>query len=305
LLSLRIPPSDAALLAWSPDGKRLSAADGTGAVHIWDASRAYEFTPGGSRRGDLARAYQQLANESTGEARDFAMRRVVELAPRTLDYRDLRGPALAQLGDFDAAAKEFAAAVPPQAELGLLFAICQADALLGARDMDAYRHLCKRLVHAVEDSTLWSKRLFVAWRAALIPGAVDGFEENVKLIRDDLAKSASEGKGGLESVVHVCVLYYGAMLYRLEAYDDAVEALMTLPPRFAQGSDKSGQYTLACAQYFLAMARFQLGHTFQARRLLDQARATDNALRNDPSTIWSKHVVLNTLEREATELIIP
>ena len=133
LLSLRMPQSDAALLAWSQDGRRLAAADGNGTIHIWDASRGYEFAAGGSRQGDLAWAYYQRADEAMGEERDSALRKAIELAPRTLDFRLLRGPACARLGQYDDAAKEFGAAVPNRPELGLRIALGEAYALLGAR----------------------------------------------------------------------------------------------------------------------------------------------------------------------------
>jgi WD40 repeat protein/serine/threonine protein kinase len=305
LLSLRMSPSDTALLAWSPDGKRLAAADGNGTIHIWDASRGYEFAPDGGRRGDLAWAYFNRADEIRADTNDDELRKALEFAPTTLDYGYLRGFALARLGQYDDAANEFAAVVPSRLELGLRFANWQAYALLGARDMDAYRSLCKRLVHAVEDSQLLGKRMMVAWLATLIPNAVDSFEDNVRLFRNEIEESASKGEGGLEASDDILVRCYGAMLYRLGKYDEAMDTFMALYPKFSEASDQNGQYTLACIQYFLAMSRFQMGDRLEARKLLDEACMTDGALRRDPSIVWFQPVVLNALSREAKDLIKP
>jgi eukaryotic-like serine/threonine-protein kinase len=302
LLTLHTAHQGASHIAWSPNGKRLAAATDDGTIQVWDATRAYEFATCGSRGGELAWAYFQLADESTGEAIDSALRRSVELAPKELGYRSLRGPALARLGQYDDAAKEFGAAVPAQTELGLQFAIWGGYALLGARDMDAYRDLRKSLVHAVANSKVGSRRLEVAWLGALVPDAVDGFEDNVKQIRADLAKSASEGKPGLEED-DKAALYLGAMLYRLGQYDDAVSTLTKLPTKLDEGSDQNGQYAQACAEYFLAMARHQLGHEYQARRWLDQAQSCDDSLQGKPNLPWGGRVALNTLRREAKGLI--
>jgi tetratricopeptide (TPR) repeat protein len=246
-----------------------------------------------------------MADESTGEVADNALRKSLELAPKTLDFRLLRGPALARLGRFDDAAQEFAAAVPAKPELGLLYTRRQAFALLGARDIEAYRQLHSRLVAATAESKVLSTRIHgIGWMGALIPDAVEGFEESIKLVRDARAKVAADGKGELEDD-NLIVLPYGAMLYRLKQYDNAADTLGRLSERLTGATDKESEYIRACAQYFLAMARYQLDHKFQARRLLDQARTTSDVLRSDPRILWHQRVVLDTLQREAKELIEP
>jgi tetratricopeptide (TPR) repeat protein len=305
LLSLRLPQPDVRLLDWSPDGRRLAAADTSGTIHIWDASRGYAFAPDGSRRSDLAWAYYQRADETKGHEANEALQMAVLLAPRTLGFRLLRGPALARLGEYDEAAKEFAAAVLDKPELGLQFALWQAYALLGARDLDAYRDLHQRLAQSVRDSEVWSKRLLVGWLGALVPGDTEGFEENVKMVRESVAKDKAAGKSGFETGTNALVISYGAMLYRTGEYQEAANVLTRLGANIYEGSDRNGQYTKACQEYFLAMARYQLGHKFQAQRLLVQARATDESLREDLSIPWSHLVVLDTLAREARNLINP
>jgi tetratricopeptide (TPR) repeat protein len=232
----------------------------------------------------------------------------VELAPKALDYRSLRGNALARLGRYDEAAQEFAAAVRPQTELGLGFAMMQAFAHLGARDLDAYRDLRATLVHAIQNSEVGSNRLEVAWLGALVPDSVDGFEDLVKSVREEVAETKlhpdknDPTKNELDSATLGTL---GAVLYRLGRYEDAVRTLTESSAKLDQGPDQNGQYLLACGQYFLAMARHQLGHEFQSRRCLDEACATDQALQNDPTLDWRQRVVLNTLHREAKGLIEP
>jgi WD40 repeat protein/serine/threonine protein kinase len=289
-------------VAWSPNGKLLAAGSSDGAIHIWDASRGFEFAPGGSRRSELGLAYRQLADEISGDAIDRALRKSVELTPNELGFHFLRGSALARVGQYDDAAKAFAASVPTDPRLGLRSAICQAFALLGARDTETYRNLHSTLVRATSDSNIVSKRVYgVAWLGTLVPDAVEGFEENIKLIDGAGAKAAADGKSALED--NAVLLPYGAMLYRLGRFDAAVDILASLSKRLDAGPDQDGQYTLACAKYFLAMARHRLGHDAQAQRLFNEACATDDAVQKDPRLVWNKRIALNTLRREATGVI--
>jgi hypothetical protein len=79
---------------------------------------------------------------------------------------------------------------------------------------------------------------------------------------------------------------------------------MVLTAEPSRGGDALDQYYLACAKYFLALARFDMGHKFQARRLLDEA----NRAANDGQPVsffsdWQRQVILETLRREATTRI--
>jgi WD40 repeat protein len=305
LLTLRTAQQPASHVVWSGDGKRLAAAANDGTIRVWDASRGLEFAAGGRRRGELAVGYYQLADESSGDAIQRALRKAVELAPNELGFRSLRGPALARLGRYDDAAKEFGAAVPAQVELGILYAIRRGFALLGARDLDACRRLHTTLVRATTNSDIWSIRIIgVGWLGALIPGAIDGFEENVKLVQDAHAKAAAEGEGVPEDV-NVFVLPYGAMLYRLQQYDAAARTLGRLSAKLSGATDQESECLRTCADYVLAMTRHQLGHHVQAQRLLEQARTAETALQHDPQLRWEWRVAMRTLCREAAALIEP
>jgi hypothetical protein len=170
--------------------------------------------------------------------------------------------------------------------------------------MDGFRELRGTLVRAVAKSDVWSKRFEVAWLGALIPGSVDGFEENVKFVRDELAKSTSKGDDLFEQD-NSATMQYGGMLYRLKQYDDAVNTMSHLSTKLSESSDEDSRYVRACAEYILAMARHQLGHEAQAQRLLASARAGDESLQPGSISLWCERVALDTLRREATGLIAP
>ena len=99
-------------------------------------------------------------------------------------------------------------------------------------------------------------------------------------------------------------IYVGACLYRDGQYDRAVRTLTELAAKLERGGDSNEQYLLAYAQYFLALARFDMGHAFQARRLLGEANHTADELPQHLSRwYWIRLVELDTLRREATSTI--
>ena len=182
------------------------------------------------------------------------LRHALELAPKALDYRRLRGHLLARLGEFDEAAREFVAATPEQIEQGLLMARWRARALLGARDMDAYRGLQASLTDAVQDSEVWSKRFVAAWLGALIPETTENFENYVKLLQNAMVEE--ERKLGEENVLHIgsqdrTILILGAMQYRLGRHNDAHRTLSELAAKLGESTGTKGQYILACTQYYI------------------------------------------------------
>jgi hypothetical protein len=192
--------------------------------------------------------------------------------------------------------------------LGLYYALRQGYALLGARDIEALRQLHATLAKATANSDLVSKRIYgVARLGALIPDATDGFEDNIKLVRDARQRATANGSG-IPDVLddnHFLALTYGAMLYRLKRYEEAADALNRVSARLSDATDRESQYIRVSAEYFLAMARRQLGHEVQAGRLLDQASAADEVLQNDPSLTWHWRVALDAVRREADGLIEP
>ena len=113
-------------------------------------------------------------------------------------------------------------------------------------------------------------------------------------MREEIAKAAAEGKTSLEDA-NFLVLPYGVMLYRLKQYTEAADVLGGLANQLSGPNDRESQYIRACAEYFLAMTRYQLGHQQPAQKLLHEAQATDWELRSDPTLKWTHAVVLNAL----------
>jgi len=305
LLTLGTTRNSVTRIAWSPDGQRLAAAAADGAIQVWDASRGYEFGEGGSRSSELAWAYRQQADENVGAAVEDALLRFLELAPQSLDYRSMRGNVLARLGQYDKAAREFRAAHTAQAIRAIDFELYSALALLGARDIDSYRKMPVTRVDTIQDSKGLPERLIVAYLGALIPENVDGFADLVESLKTEAAKNPDPAEYEAAELERHSKRVLGAMLFRLGQYDNAVCTLTDLAAQLDQNQDQTSRYYLACTQFFLAMARHQLGHEFQARRCLHDARAIDQRLQNDPSFDWTRRVILNTLCREAKSLIEP
>nr|WP_261360760.1 protein kinase [Aeoliella straminimaris] len=296
LLRLRTSGGPCSLVAWSPNGRRLAVANQSGRIQVWDSSRGQEFAKGGSRHSELAREYYSRADTLEESQREDYLRKVVETAPQTLDYRLLRGQAFAELGDFDAAAREFSAATPTQIERGLMAARCHAYALLGGRDMERFRELHADLAKAIGDDEVDSKRFQTAWLGALIPDTTMGFDALV----NDLAKQIKEQRNFERGNWEIMLL--GAMQHRLGRYDDANDTLTTLRSKYNGASDSTDRYVLACIDYFLAMNRHQLGHSFQAQRLLSEAHDLRVGLVHENAS-WQIQVTLDTLQREAQRLI--
>jgi hypothetical protein len=133
---------------------------------------------------------------------------------------------------------------------------------------------------------------------------MEGFDENVAFVASELAKPAVDDAVRLKDEI-LAMVPYGAMLYRLQQYEKAVDTLGDSLANVSEATDYNTEYWRICAGYFLAMARHQLGHEVQARRLLHQARAADDLLQTNPLLRWHERVALDTLHREAQELIEP
>lgn len=302
LLTFRVEGDGCSLVSWSPDGQKLAAANDAGEIRIWDATRGHEFAAGGNRHSELAWTYYDQADKLHDESQVDYLLQALKLAPQALDYRYLRGHVLARLGRFDEAAREFAAATPERPEQGLWMARWRARALLGARDMDAYRELQASLVDAVRDSQVSSKRLDVAWLGALIPDTTEDFERDVAKWQKSLAAEGptQEQKNGVKvKIQDGPELILGSMLYRRGRYDYAQQTMTDLVTKLSGSSDAHGQYILACANYLLAMTRHQMGHDFQARRRLKEADSIAQRLEGANAN-WYWQVELATLHREAS-----
>ena len=278
-------------LAWSPDGHRLAAATESGTIHVWDAGRGYEFSEDVSRRGELAVAYYQRALPSGGAVERPALQEFLRLAPDTLGFWEVRGHANANLSEYGRAAQEFAKAIGRDLQLSFRPAHHRAFALLGAGDLDAYRDVCASLVVEFRDSDVPSNRGHVAWLCALSPNPPADSNTVLQMAR------AIHEHGSLDDSGDDQVLTIGASLFRDGQYDAAVGTLTKLAEKLDRGGDATDEFQLACAEYFLALARHQQGHDFQARRHLAEAIRHADAYRHVGQN-WTLLVALDALQRE-------
>ena len=269
---------------------------------MWDASRGDEFAERGSRRCELAWDYYEQSQQADGDSQRDYLRRALDLAPSSPEYHLLRGDAFARLGEYDNAAREFAAATAEPVDNGLWMARRQALALLGARDLDAYRKIYASMLEAVHDSEVWSKRLYVAWLGTLVPSTTNEFESDVQGWLNELAEFTQQEEALEQTILQdYDRLVFAAMLYRKEDFVEAERVLTTLVESLGEAATSEGERVRVCAYFFLAMTRQQMGHQFQARRLLAEADRREQQF-EERQAPWYWKVEFDTLRREAKKL---
>ena len=282
-------------VAWSPDGKRLAAATQQGGIHVWDASPAYDFSPAGSRRAELAWAYHYSyysRRQSTSGSDQVHLRDMLRLAPDTLEFWEMRGHTHATLGEFDRAIEEFTKAIGPGLGRSFSAARSYGYALLGAGNTQAFhRHIAAMLEEFVDTKVPSNGRL-VAWLAALTSHEAIDRKTMVRLAQSDAGGDADSNHS---------MLVLAAARYRDDQYQQAADELSELAANFERSPDLATRSDQAYALYFLAMARHQLGHPFQARRYLSQATKLAEDLATDST--WTIRVQLEVLDQEVRALI--
>lgn len=273
-------------VTWSPDGKRLAAATRSGKIHVWDATKAYEYSPEGSKRGELAWTYYRLPRRSNAAEENARLRTVLNLAPDTLGYWELRGNVNAKLGEFDHASQEFAKAIEPGLGRSFSAARYYGYSLLGAGKTDAYRRHCDAFLEAYADRELPSSAARVAWLCTLTENRQLDVAMAVRLAIEH-AHREEEYQGEI----------LGAALYRNQQYQESANLLADVVDQLQVHRQPSQAGRLASSLYFLAMARQQLGHSYQAGRILADANNIPTA------SSWTDRVQMQVLKQEATALI--
>lgn len=291
LLSFSVGNSAPNQLAWSSDGRRLAAATNT-IVRVWDATHGFSFAAGGPRHHELAWLYLGVSSQPEGDA---VNRQILKLAPKIPDYRWLRGSASANLGLFDQAALEFAAARPSEFSPGLWSTKQELYAYLGARDLNAYRQRLAKLLKTIEVAEEFEDRDAAYWMACLIPEANIDLARHLPDLREYVSARGDEP---------ILAANLGALLYRLGQYTQSYEELAALTKRL-EAISPPDHYYLALTKLFQSMAKYRLHHEPQAKRLFEEATHARSKLLRDPSTRWQYHVEIDTLHREAEALLAP
>jgi tetratricopeptide (TPR) repeat protein len=289
-------------LAWSPDGRRLAATNWDASVSVWDAAdRDAPAAKAALRAAAQGRAFDwHLRNldasldAETRFAADFHLRAVTAAEPPSAPQRRARGELYARLGDWRAAADDYAglfATAPPEDVW-----TWRRHTLLRLQigDREGYRHACDRLWeqcrragHAPAETNLL--------RVLALAPVPDG----EALALRDWAISVRRSRESDPSTA--CLA--GLAEYRAGRFADAVRACEVA----ATGSDSSG---LVC-RAVLAMASQRVGQIQAARKWLDQA---EQALRDvtrhsqrpgtaPPDWDWTDWVEIQILLREAASIM--
>lgn len=278
-------------VSWSPNGKRLMAATGDGTIHTWDATRAFEFSDRGSRRGELALAYARSLQRLGSPEKRERLKEALRLAPDTLGYWELRGNVQAELGEFEKASHEFSKAIEPGLDRSFHAAIDYGYALLGTGNTKAFREYCKTLLREFADVESPSTGRRLAWLSSLTENQQLDTKSVVRFVKEDVDY---EGEYLSKTVL-------GAVLYRDQQYQRAVETLSDGAEHLEAKGDPNEAVRLASTLYFLAMARQQLGHDHQARRILADADRISGEI--DTNGDWRDAIQLKVLSAQATETI--
>jgi tetratricopeptide (TPR) repeat protein len=273
----------------------LTAASADGHVCHWDVARGLEFEQDRRRRGDLAWAYYDRAAAAFGDVRTGAFRKVLETAPEALAYRQLRGEAAAQLGQFEQAAEEFDELARQNPGYAYVAATDHALCLLASGDIDGYRLACAILADDyVAEGVSDYDRVRIALICAL--GSDSGADVDEILPRFGIDEVLSPIDA--DAAKHDYLLARAAAAYRQRRWNESVQVVERLVDELGAGGDATDVCKLACAQYLMAMARYQLGHHAPARRLRrtaeETAEAASNLLRD-----WRPRAELAILRREA------
>jgi WD40 repeat protein/serine/threonine protein kinase len=280
-------------LSWSNNGQRLAAATNDGGIRIWNAGPAFEITADGPRRGELAWAYLDRAARSTAETKRAAILEFLHLAPDTLGFWESRGTAYARLGEFDRAFDEFSKGVEPDLKHAFSASKTRPLCLLGAGRLERYREVCAQLVEVFRESPVPSNRGNIARVCALAPNHLIDAKLLVKMARFINNRNKKDMTN---------VLTLGACLYRDGQIAEAAQVLTELSSSIGDASVSAARYELAFAKYFLAMARLDMGHSFQARRMLEEADCLADGFRADELG-WEQSLGLKVLRQEATSKI--
>ncbi len=281
-------------VSWSPNGKRLAAATPTGQIQVWDATCAYAWEENKDRRGELARSYAVAIAGETAVEREARLQKVLALAPDTLDTWMLRGFTRATLGDFEGAAAEYSKIVSHNRNHSVSAAYSYGIALLGSGQVDAFREHCSAMLNDIKGSAKSPsiKRSFIKLTMSVPQVDIDP-EIPIQIARD-FVKNYGASNASAKLVLGTC-------LYRGGKFQEAAELLADAAEQLERQGNPAERPDLANALCVLAMTRHQLGHPFQANRILDQS--FDIAQKLPTNISWSIAVPLQVLQREARALI--
>jgi serine/threonine protein kinase/Tfp pilus assembly protein PilF len=244
--------------------------------------------------------------QDTGRVRDAdaAFRRSLAVLdklvidfPAADAYRSRRGGVHAELGQWDAAAADFARAaeLKPDSPQAWYFT---ALARLGAGDTKGYRAACADTLDRFGQTDDPTTALWVTWGCVVAPDAVADPAPLVPLAEKSLATAPAN---------HDFLTVHGAALYRAGRYKEAAERLGEAA---AYRPGPGSRLPVVYSWYFLAMAQHRLGQVDEARRWLEKAvrwvegREKEGDAASKLPMFWNRRLTLQLLRREAEALIL-
>jgi WD40 repeat protein len=295
-------------VAFSRDGLRLATGSFKTNLRLWDAATLVKDPEKQSRPFYAARSayYESTANWANVIDSCTTALQLGASDPRMLIRR---GVAEAELGQLDAAEKDFrTAGVETTEDVNAVAGLC--DVLLAENRLSEFRERCRKCAElAAKDQNSYSSNT-AAWTCSLMP---DVGVDLPKLV--DLMKKAVEDRPKSYAIRST----FGGLLYRNGNYQAAIDTLheaMNLnkddsadstAPNKAADHDKDGS---AFDWVVLAMAHCCLGHQKEAEKWLKQTDERLQSIDSDPieedphyTWHWNDIVELRVLYKEADELL--
>jgi WD40 repeat protein/tRNA A-37 threonylcarbamoyl transferase component Bud32 len=297
VLTLRGHTKTVERVIFSPDGHRLASGGEDGAVRLWEAE---PLTPSARReqldRRALAWHYREGRTAGLGRqpfAARFHLDRLIAARPTNGLLRLYRTAALAELGEFEAAAEDAARAA---ALLPMNQNVVPVNALmrLVVGDMPGYRKACALML--LLTAKYPDQQVAVAGLCCLAPDAVPQPAGLVAVARKGVQKDPGS---------YLSQVVLGMALYRAGKYEEAVAQLR-------ESMRVQGEEGLPWDWLCLAMAHHRLGRTEEARAWLTKATRWLERMPPDvPVEIpefdgpdWILRLAFRILRREAESLIL-
>jgi tetratricopeptide (TPR) repeat protein len=275
-------------VAFSPDSRRLAANCWDNTVTVWSAADATGGPPAAERRAAPWHLAQALAalEAGEGEAAMFHAGPVQDWdapGPWALE----RGHLHARLGQWDAAAADFArgfARRPPDSPW-----LWQeyAQALIRTGDPAGYGALCRQMLAAYGPDRPYDTLRAVAFTCGLAPGAVADYAQPIRLAVPELNKipHSAPARAAL-----------GLLWYRAGQFREAIECCRKIAGAPTEEAVRTVGETIR------ALAHQRLGEVDEARTCLAAAgrrAAAAGAQERTPAAEWYYWSLYRLLLREA------
>ena len=258
------------------------------------------------RRGDpqkiyfrlMVRLITDLTSAPQAELRNYDW--AVELATKACEITGYQDPsvitalAIAQAarGDYEAAIKSLDKSVDQQPG-DVMDQYRSALVRLRGGDLDGYQKACAAMSKQFAAAADADPRFWLTWTCGLGPLAKEDLIAPLKQARDFVAQDP-KNPGYRDSL--------GILLYRTGNYEEAAKQLSEAIDDFGKNADANSW--VIYSQFFLAMAKQQLGDKAEAKRLLAEAQtAMNKEVKANP--LWDRQAILELFRREAESRIAP